>query len=70
MAVATLSSKYQLVIPKDIRQRAAINAGQRFHVLVKSGIIHLIPIVSLQDAQGSIPKLGKNLNIREKKDRI
>ena len=39
-----LSSKGQLVIPKDIRQKLGLKAGDRLHVHVDEQGIHLEPV--------------------------
>jgi AbrB family looped-hinge helix DNA binding protein len=43
MAHAKVSSRYQLVIPKEIRDRLDIRPGQEFQVMVKNGLILLVP---------------------------
>lgn len=49
---ATLSSKYQLAIPKAIRQQLHLEAGQQFTVIAKGGVIELIPIRSVAESRG------------------
>lgn len=49
MQVATLSSKYQLSIPKAIRESLSLKAGQRFAVIAKGKLIELVPVPTLAD---------------------
>ena len=42
MLAATLSSKYQLAIPKAIRDELGLQAGQRFAVVAKGRVIELV----------------------------
>ncbi len=52
MATAILSSKFQLVIPKEVRDEAGITAGSRFEILSYGGRIELIPIEPLERLRG------------------
>ena len=52
MTQVKLSSKYQLVIPKKIRESLALDAGQEFIVLTKGKVIELVPVDSLESARG------------------
>jgi len=64
-----VSSKYQIVIPKDIRNRLKIQPGQEIGVIEKGGIAYLVPLKSCDELQG----IAGNACIegfREKKDRI
>jgi AbrB family looped-hinge helix DNA binding protein len=57
----TISSKYQMVIPKDIRERLNLKPGQRLTVIEKGGVVHLIPIKPLKSLRGmakGIPVTG------------
>ena len=44
METTTLSSKGQLVIPKQVRQQANVAAGDTFVVRYQAGEIHLRPV--------------------------
>ena len=44
METTTLSSKGQLVIPKQVRQQAKVAAGDAFVVRYQDGEIHLRPV--------------------------
>jgi AbrB family looped-hinge helix DNA binding protein len=43
MGYAKVSSKYQIVIPKDVRIRADIRPGQEFQVIAKGDVVTLVP---------------------------
>jgi AbrB family looped-hinge helix DNA binding protein len=43
MGRTKVSSKYQIVIPKDVRQAAGIRVGQEFQVIAKGGQLTLVP---------------------------
>lgn len=64
-----LSSKYQVIIPKEIRKKLGLKKGQRFQILVRGSIITLIPDHSIKELRGMLK--GMNLqNIREEEDRV
>jgi len=52
MATATLSSKYQLAIPKAIRDELGLKPGQQFTVMAKGDNIELIPVRTIGSARG------------------
>jgi AbrB family looped-hinge helix DNA binding protein len=68
MTHATLSTKYQLVIPREIRERLHLHRGQRMIFLMKSDVITLIPERSLSEIRGLAKGLKPGL-LREKKER-
>ena len=43
MAEVTVSSKFQIVIPKAVREEAGIQAGQKLIIVAKGNILHLVP---------------------------
>jgi len=63
MFQAKLSSKFQLSIPKGIREDLQIEAGQRFTLVARGHILELIPTITVQDARGM-------LNIRDRLEPI
>ena len=69
MSKTKVSSKYQVVIPKEVRLEANIKPGQKFHVITKSGVIWLVPDRPLSEARGMFPGLPTT-GFREKKDRF
>jgi len=69
MATTTISQKFQIVIPKDIREKLRLSPRQRLLVLEKGGLITLVPEVSLKSLKGAVKGLTKT-DLREKKDRL
>ena len=68
MQTATLSSKFQLSIPKTVRDILSLEAGQKFAVITKGKIIELVPIPTLESMRGILK--GKNAtNYRDRQDR-
>jgi AbrB family looped-hinge helix DNA binding protein len=69
MTQAVLSSKYQLVVPREIRRRLHLHSGQKMIFLVKGNVITLVPERSLSELRGIARGISPGL-LREKKDRV
>ncbi len=69
MATTTISPKFQIVIPKEVRDRLHLSPKQRLQVLEKGGVITLVPEVPLKSLKGVLKGMSKE-GIREKKDRL
>lgn len=68
MARTRVSSKYQVVIPKDVRERANIRVGQEFQVITKGGSVTLVPDRPISSMRGFVRGM-RTTGFREKKDR-
>jgi len=69
MEQTTVSSKYQVVIPKAVRERVSLQPGQKLTVIVKGGIIYLVPQVPLEELRG-IARCLDVAGLREEDDRL
>jgi AbrB family looped-hinge helix DNA binding protein len=68
MPQATISPKYQVVIPKEIRKEVPLVAGQVLQVIAKGGVITLIPDRPLSSLRGFARGMSLE-GFREKQDR-
>ena len=68
MARTRVSSKYQVVIPKEVRERANIRVGQEFQVIAKGGSVTLVPDKPISSMRGFVRGI-RTTGFREKKDR-
>ncbi|OQX09912.1 MAG: AbrB family transcriptional regulator [Desulfobulbaceae bacterium A2] len=66
---ATISSKYQVVIPKPVRERLNLKPRQKLTVLEKDRMLILVPQVTLEELRG-IAAGAKVDDYREKRDRF
>lgn len=69
MDVATLSSKFQLVIPRGPRERLRLRPGMRFTVIEKGGILFLVP----ERAPRSLRGIARGVDpgaLRDKRERL
>ena len=64
----TVSSKYQVVIPKEVRRKLQVKPGQRLTVFLKAGSISLVCDRPLRSLRGIARGLDVT-RLREKKDR-
>lgn len=69
MATTTISPKYQVVIPKDIREKLHLKSGQKMTVLTKGGIVYFIPEKPLETFRGFLKGMDAGC-IREDKERL
>lgn len=69
MASTVISTKFQVVIPKSVRERLGLKPRQRLHVIEKGGVITLVPEVPLKSLKGVVKGVNWE-GIREKKDRV
>ena len=51
----TLSSKFQIVIPKDIREALKLRPGQKLAFIPSDGSIKLVPVPQLEELLGLLP---------------
>jgi AbrB family looped-hinge helix DNA binding protein len=68
MGTTTISPKFQIVIPKDIREKLQLKKGQKMVVIAKGGVVHLIPEKPLKFFKGFLKDMN-NRDLREDKDR-
>jgi AbrB family looped-hinge helix DNA binding protein len=68
MISATLSSKFQLALPKAIRDELGLYAGQKFAVVAKGAVIELVPLRSVEEARGML-KGADPADYRDRSDR-
>jgi AbrB family looped-hinge helix DNA binding protein len=52
MTDVTVSPKFQVVIPKAIREALGIRPGARLHAIQYQGRIELVPVRSVRQARG------------------
>ena len=54
VSTVTISSKYQVVIPREIREKMGLQPGQKVQVMVHEGRIEMIPLVPISDLRGFV----------------
>ncbi|MGH7181167.1 MAG: AbrB/MazE/SpoVT family DNA-binding domain-containing protein [Nitrospiraceae bacterium] len=69
MDTTTISTKFQIVIPKAVRDKLHLTPQQRLQVVEKGGVIILVPEVPLKSLKGALKGMSKT-DLREKRDRL
>lgn len=67
-ATTTLSSKFQISIPKAVREAQQWQAGQEFVFIPKGAGVLMMPVPRLQDLAG-VAKGARTSGYRDRKDR-
>ena len=68
MKIITISPKYQIVIPKEIRKELKLKPGQKLQVIHSEDRVEYIIIKDIREARGFLK--GIDTNIEKEKDRI
>jgi AbrB family looped-hinge helix DNA binding protein len=61
MPTVTVSPKFQVVIPKDVRESMGIVSGQKVQVLTYQNRIELIPIRPMKRLRGSLKGIATSV---------
>lgn len=68
MRAVTVSPKFQIVIPKDVRESMGIISGQKIQMLTYHNRIELIPIKPMHKMKGFLS--GIDTNVARDNDRV
>lgn len=68
MTQAKISPKYQVVIPKAIREELELKPGQMVQVIAHGDRIEMIPVRSMREMRGFLP--GIDTTVERESDRI
>lgn len=68
MLTITVSPKYQVVIPSEIRRSLHIKPGQKFQAIQLENRIELVPLHPIKQARGFLK--GMNTTIKREKERL
>lgn len=69
MHIATISSKFQISVPKKIREQLHIKPGQQFIFILKGECLELVPKRDIKNVRGILAGVDTK-NIRDRNDRL
>ena len=69
MVAVTLSTKYQVVIPKEVRKAMHLRPGRKYRVMAYGERIELVPVRPVKSMRGFLKGMVDSDVHREKKDR-
>lgn len=68
MQILTLSPKFQIVIPKALRELLGLRAGQKLQAIAFEDRIELIPVRRMKDMRGFLR--GIDTSVERDQDRL
>lgn len=68
MTTVTVSPKYQIVIPKEIRESMGIVSGQKVQIMSYQGRIEVIPLKPMKEMRGFLK--GIDTTVVREEDRV
>jgi len=68
LSSVTVSPKYQVVIPKTIRESLKLRPGQKMQITEYDGRIELVPEREIKELRGFVK--GINTEFKREKDRV
>ena len=68
MAVVTVSPKFQVVIPREVREELGIKAGQKIQVIAIDNRLEMIPVKSAKSMRGFLK--GIDTRVDRDSDRV
>ncbi len=68
MVTVTVSPKFQVVIPKSVRERLGIQPGQKLQILQFSDRLEFVPLRRIKEMRGFLR--GIKTDVRREKDRL
>ncbi len=60
--IVTVSPKYQIIIPKNIRESMGLRPGSKIVVLEREGRIELIPSIDPKKARGILKGIDTHID--------
>ena len=67
MPTLTVSPKFQVVIPKAIREALRLEPGQKIQATLLDGRIELVPVQPMRRMRGFLPRI--DTTVRREEDR-
>jgi AbrB family looped-hinge helix DNA binding protein len=69
MRTVTISSKYQVVIPREVREQFGLKPGQKVVFIRYKKSLRLVVVPPIEEAHGFLKGIDTNVE-REEEDRV
>ena len=69
MDTVTISSKYQVVIPRAIREKWNVKPGQKVRFIIYGNRLEIVPVRDIKSARGFLKGMSSDIE-REEEDRV
>lgn len=69
MDTVTISSKYQMIIPRAIREKWGIKPGQKVRLIVYGNRLEVVKVRDIKEMRGFLKGMSSNIE-REEEDRV
>ena len=69
MDTVTISSKYQMVIPRAIREKWTVKPGQKVRLIIIGNRLEVVPVRDIKEARGFLKGMSSDID-REEDDRV
>ncbi|HQI41627.1 MAG: AbrB family transcriptional regulator [Ignavibacteriales bacterium UTCHB2] len=68
MTTVVLSPKYQIVIPKKIRETLNLKPGQKIQIINLGDRIEFVPLPDIKNARGFLKGIDTNIEREEERE--
>lgn len=65
MEAVTISSKYQVVIPKEVREQFNLKPGHKIMFIPYDNILHVVVVPSMKEARGMFKGIDTDVQREE-----
>lgn len=69
METVSISTKYQVVIPRAARKQLRVKPGQKMQVIIYDNRVVLIPVRPIKEARGALRGMNTE-GVRDEADRV
>ena len=65
MEAVTISSKYQVVIPREVREQFNLKPGQKIMFMPYNNVLHVVIVPSIKQARGMFKGINTDIQREE-----
>jgi len=65
MEAVTISSKYQVVIPREVREQFNLKPGQKIMFIPYNNVLHVVIVPSIKQARGMLKGISTDVGREE-----